>query len=686
MFKSNAILGATVFLSAFLLFSVEPLLAKRILPWFGGSAAVWSVCLVFFQAVLLLGYIYARFLASMPVRRQRLVHSAVLALSLAMLPLGPRANWQPGPLAHPTGPLLELLIATVGLPFFVLSATSPLLQSWSSRSGTKNPYRLFALSNLASLTALLSYPFLIEPLLNLKVQSISWSLGYCLFVVLCAVVAWRNREAQPKMDSVLVVRRVVSRQVLLWFLLAACGSMLLLSITNHISENVAAVPLLWTLPLATYLLTFILTFDSARLYNRSLFLRLLAMAVGVMGYALYDIRFVEILQVAIPIFLLGLFCCCMFCHGELHRLRPEQENLTSYYVAISAGGAAGAVFVGLIAPEIFAGIYELPVALILTAGLALGLTWKPSGSVEAGALWMQRLLWIAVTAAMIVVFQANVSQNSKDTLYMQRSFYGALRVVQSPHAGMGQTRTLFHGAITHGAQFVLPPMRFRPTTYYGPDSGVGIVLRECFPAPKRVGIVGLGAGTLAAYGQKGDTFRFYEINSQVVDAAESLFTYLRETPAKIEIAVGDARVELQQDHSPPFDVLVIDAFSGDAIPVHLLTIEAARLYQAHLKPGGAIAFHISNDYLDLAPVVRDLAQTLGYQAVVVHSHSDEDSMILPADWVLVTNNPTVLNNPAVQMRAERISPRPDLRLWTDNFNNLFEIMKHPTFLTQTSPR
>lgn len=679
MSNSKAIAGSTVFLSAFLLFSVEPLIAKKILPWFGGSAAVWSVCLVFFQAVLLLGYIYARFLAWMPPARQPLVHGAVLALSLSALPLGPRASWQAGALAHPTWSVLALLSASVGLPFFALSSTSPLLQSWSSRDGSKNPYRLFALSNLASLAALLTYPFLIEPSLNLNIQSVSWSCGYGLFILLCAAVAWRSRKDRDRREAIAVVSQQPAwSSILIWFALAACGSMLLLSITNHISENVAAVPLLWVLPLATYLLTFVLTFDSARLYNRPLFLRLLAMALGVMAYALYDIRFVEILQVALPVFLVGLFSCCMFCHGELHRLRPEREHLTSFYVAISAGGAAGAIFVGLIAPQIFTGIYELPVALILTAGLALALTWKPAAPIEAGALWMQRLLWMAVSAAMMVVFQANVSQYGKDTLFMQRSFYGALRVVQSPHAGLRQTRTLFHGAITHGAQFVLPPMRFRPTTYYGPDSGIGIVLRECFPAPKRVGIVGLGVGTLAAYGQPGDTFRFYEINPQVVDAAESLFTYLRETPAKVEIAVGDARVSLQQDKTPPFDVLAVDAFSGDAIPVHLLTIEAMRLYRAHLKPDGALAFHISNDYLDLAPVVRDLAQAVGYRAIVVHSHSDEDSMILPADWVLVTNNPEVLNNSAVQMRAERIVPRSGLRLWTDNFNNLFQVLKQPS--------
>lgn len=679
MSKSKAILGAAVFLSAFLLFSVEPLIAKKLLPWFGGSAAVWSVCLVFFQAVLLLGYIYARLLARMHPVHQARWHGVLLAISLISLPLGPRPSWQPGALAHPTWPLLWLLSATLGLPFLTLSATSPLLQSWASRDGSKNPYRLFALSNLASLAALLSYPLLIEPSLSLSAQSVCWSWGYGLFVLLCAALALRSRRWQAKALAPAPVFQPnpAWNSVLVWFALAACGSMLLLSITNHISENVAAVPLLWVLPLATYLLTFILTFDSSRFYNRSRFLRILAMALGVLAYAVYDIRSVEALQIALPVFLLALFACCMFCHGELHRLRPDQEHLTAFYVAISGGGAAGAIFVGLAAPRIFTGIYELPVALVFTSALALLLTWKPEEGAGIPSTWMLRLLWIGVTAAMIFVLQADIAQYGKGALYMQRSFYGALRVVQSPRAGPRQTRTLFHGTIEHGAQFVLPPMRFRPTTYYGPDSGIGILLRECFPSPKRVGIIGLGVGTIAAYGQPGDTFRFYEINPQVVDAARSLFTYLRETPAKVQVIVGDGRLSLQQDHSPPLDVLAIDAFSGDAIPVHLLTIEAARLYQKHLKPNGAMAFHVSNDYLDLAPVVRDLARALGYQAVVVHNHGDDDTLVLPADWVVVTNNPEILDNPAIQLRSEPIDSRPGLRLWTDNFNKLVDILKTP---------
>ena len=445
--------------------------------------------------------------------------------------------------------------------------------------------------------------------------------------------------------------------------------MLLLSVTNHIDANIAAVPLLWVLPLGVYLLTFILSFGAHSIYRRAVWLRVLAFALGVLAYAIFDINFVEAIQVSIPVFLAGLFACCMFCHGELNRLRPETSHLTSFYLTIAAGGAFGAIFVGLIAPHIFSGVYELPLTLCATAVLAAALTWP-------GGRWPVRALWIAVSVSMAIVFVKNVTAYRTSALSLRRSFYGSLRVVQS-HPGPLETRTLFHGVITHGEQYLLPPLRFRPTTYYGPDSGIGIVLRECFSAPKRVGIVGLGVGTIAAYGQPGDTFRFYEINPQVIDAAQSLFFYLRETHARVETVLGDARLSLELETALPFDVLALDAFSGDAIPVHLLTKEAVRLYLKHLKPNGVLAFHVSNDYLDLAPVVRKLADAIGYQAVLVRNHENDDELVLPADWVLVTNNPSVLDNPAVKLHSEAIAPSSGLRPWTDNYSSLLQILKAP---------
>jgi SAM-dependent methyltransferase len=279
---------------------------------------------------------------------------------------------------------------------------------------------------------------------------------------------------------------------------------------------------------------------------------------------------------------------------------------------------------------------------------------------------------------MVAVCVANVQAYRDNSLSLRRSFYGSLRVVQSPHAGPEQTRTLYHGTIEHGAQFLLPPRRYRPTTYYGPESGIGIVLRECFPSPKRVGVVGLGVGTIAAYGRTGDVLRFYEINRQVIDIAQSLFFYLRETPAAVQIAEGDARLSLERDTTAPFDVLALDAFSGDAIPVHLLTEEALALYRKHLKPAGVIAFHVSNNYLDLAPVVAQLAHLAGFQSVLVHSHENDDDLTLPADWVLVTNNLAVIGNAAVKVHSEPIPVRKGLRPWTDEYNNLLQILKTPS--------
>jgi SAM-dependent methyltransferase len=662
--------AVAISLSAFLLFVVEPLVAKRILPWFGGSAAVWSTCLVFYQTALLGGYLYARLLTRyLSPRAQAGLHIAVLVGSLALLPIGPSDYWKSVASNDPAWQILSMLTATIGLPFVALSATSPLLQGWLARRGDEAPYWLFAVSNFFSLVALLAYPLAVEPTLSLSKQSVYWSILFVLFAFICVAVSWRSGTVRvmpaAKPDHAAVL------SPLYWFLLAACGSMLLLSVTNHMTANVAAVPLLWVLPLAVYLLSFVLSFGLPGIYQRSLWLRLLAFALGVLGYSVYSIDTVEAIQVSVPIFLAGLFIGCVFCHAELRRLRPAASRLTGFYLMIAFGGAAGAVFVGLLAPRIFSGIYELPLTLCFTALLALLLIWP-------GGAWAIRLLWVGVAGCMAAVFVANVHAYRQNSLSLRRSFYGSLRVVQSPHAGPEQVRTLYHGTIQHGAEYLWPQRRMKPITYYGPDSGVAILLRECFPSPKRVGIIGLGTGTLAAFGQTGDTFRFYEINSQVIEIAQSLFFFTRETPAHVDIVEGDARLSLQRESIPPFDVLVLDAFSGDAIPAHLLTREAVALYLQRLKPNGVLAFHVSNNYLDLAPVVAQLAQEVDYRALEVKNHAVPEDLILPAEWVLVTRNPSVFENTAIRLHSLPIAPRPQLRPWTDDFNNLLEILKTPS--------
>ena len=663
--------GATIFLSAFLLFSLEPLVGKLILPWFGGSAAVWSTCLVFYQTALFAGYFYARLLSRIEkLSWQIAIHMAMLAASLCLLPVGPGGRWAPGVIEHPVGQILGMLAATIGLPFLGLSATSPLLQHWLASSRGEAPYRLFAVSNFASLAALLAYPTIIEPQLGRSLQRIWWSAAYAVFAVLCAVCGWVSRESRAAPEEAAVGVDPSTAQRLIWFALAACSSMLLLAITNHITENVAAVPLLWVLPLAIYLLTFVLAFGSTAIGGRTFWLRMLAVGLGAVGYGIYNINAIEALQVSLPIFLFGLFAGCMFCHAELNRRKPDARYLTDFYLMIAAGGACGAIFVGIVCPQVFSGIYELPLTLVAIAAAAAAVTWGSRN-------WVVRALWLGMTAAMAVVFAANVKAYRENTLTLRRSFYGSLRVVQSRRAGETQTRTLFHGTIEHGAQFVLLPMRLRPTTYYGPDSGIGIVLRECFSGPKRVGVVGLGVGTVAAYGRPGDTFRFYEINPQVEDIAGTLFTYLRESKARVEIVPGDARLSLDHETTPPLDVLALDAFSGDSIPVHLLTREAIAIYGRRLKPDGVLAFHVSNNFLDLASVVKRLADDAGYGARVVRAHEDDDELTLAAEWVIVTKNQAALGNSSLKTHTIQDGARGHTRIWTDDYNNLLEILKTP---------
>jgi hypothetical protein len=440
----------------------------------------------------------------------------------------------------------------------------------------------------------------------------------------------------------------------------------LVSTTNQLTQNVAAVPFLWILPLSVYLLSFIICFESPRWYQRGLFLRLLAVALSSLAYALYDIQVSEAIPVAIPLFTIGLFITCMFCHGELSRMKPGTSQLTSFYLMIALGGALGAIFTGLIAPHLFAGIYEFPLSLFFVAAIALWLNWQGG--------WAQRLLWAAVAAAMIVALVEEARGYHKDTLVMTRNFYGSLRVVESIRGG-GETRTLYHGIVQHGAQYLNPAKRMDPTTYYGPETGVGLVLRFCCEGPKRVAIIGLGAGTLAVYGRPGDAFRFYEINPQVIELAKSYFTFLSDSKAAVTIVLGDARLSLERETGPSYDVFIADAFSGDAIPVHLLTSEAFDLYLRHLKPSGILAVHISNQYLDLAPVVAQLASAHGMTARIVHVLRDDAHLYSQSDWIVMTRDPAFFSRPEIGSSAKKIEERPGLRLWTDDYNNLLEVFK-----------
>jgi hypothetical protein len=665
----------TIFTSAFLLFLVQPITAKQILPWFGGSAAVWTTCLVFFQVLLLVGYAYSDWTTrKLAPRTQIACHVVLLLASLASLPIIPDAAWKPHGEDDPTWRILGLLTATIGLPYFLLATTGPLVQAWFARgfpAGTV--YRLFALSNFASLLALVAYPFALEPWITNRQQSYGWSAGYLAFVLLCIGAAFNSLRGQAKTPGPAAEAAAnggpppTRRDYVLWLVLSAMGSFMLLGVTNHITHDVASVPFLWILPLTLYLVTFILCFEGRGWYQRHIFLGPLLVVVGAMAWALQSHGGLQDIKEAIPLFSAGLFVCCMFFHGELANLKPAPRYLTTFYLMVSLGGALGGVLIGFVAPKLFNTYYEFGIGLVVTLLLAAYLTLKVTPLVSIAAV-----LVAAVTGGFVSHYIYTLAQ---DTRVMTRNFYGTLRVKDVGDEGADdRVRRLMHGVIMHGEQYLAPARRAEPTTYYGPTSGVGHLIKAKADGPLRVGVVGLGAGTLATYGRKGDVYRFYEINPEVVDLARREFFFLSDSAARIETVLGDARLEMEREPAQQYDVLVIDAFSSDSIPVHLLTLEAMGVYLKHLKADGVIAFHVTNRFLRLAPVVKRIADELKLATALVVDDAEE-SDLARTDWVLVTRDPARLAPESIAKAASKIIEIDGLRVWTDDFNNLFQILK-----------
>jgi spermidine synthase len=665
--------AAVIALSSFLLFLVQPLIARLILPWFGGGAAVWTTCMLFFQSLLLAGYAYAHASnAKLTARRQAILHIALLAAAAASLPIAPSERWKPLGGEEPISTILLLLGAAVGLPYLLLSATSPLVQAWFARAHPgANPYRLFALSNVASLAALIGYPLAVEPFLSNGEQVMGWSWLFGLFALLCAALAWRSTAPAAASAAALPDAPPPKRsEVLHWLALSATGSVMLLAVTNHVTQNVAAIPLLWLAPLTLYLLTFILAFEGG-LYRSEVFWSFcLAWLMG-MAWLLVDTDYQFELPVQLGVYLSGLFVTCLFCHGELYRLRPPPRHLTAFYLTVSAGGALGGLLVAVVAPLVFEGYYELGLAMAAVAFLAA----LRCAALHQVARNMSLAVLMGVTGAAIY----DGLRFAQDVRLAARNFYGVLRVREYGTPGeANHLRRLMHGVIMHGEQYLHPADRGRATSYYQHSSGIGAALlgRREHPGPMRVGVIGLGAGTLAAYGRQGDSYRFYDINPRVIDVAGREFTYLADSAAKIELELGDARLSLE--HEPPqhFDVLAVDAFSSDAIPVHLITREALALYLRHMKADGIVAFHVSNRFLELVPVVARLARENGAHAVAVYEGSDEDESRTQSDWVLVSRDPQALKSrEIVAAGAEPAEDREELRTWTDDYSNLIQILK-----------
>jgi SAM-dependent methyltransferase len=664
--------AGTIFLSSFLLFLVQPLIARLILPWFGGSAAVWTTCMLFFQALLLAGYAYAHFLAKLSSKKaEALIHALLLAAAVATLPIAPGESWKPQGTDEPVTRILLLLGASVGLPYFLLASTGPLLQAWFARARPgENPYRLFAVSNLASLVALVGYPFVVEPFLGGSGQVAAWSWLFAGFAVLCAAVAWLTPRQAVEARAEEGPAPEKSSYVL-WLALSATGSVLLLAVTNHLTQNVAAVPLLWLAPLTLYLASFIITFEGKGWYRPEWLWALILASLVIMGWLVYDTDFQFDLAVQLGVFLPGLLIGCLFCHGELYRLRPAPRRLTAFYLAVAAGGAFGGLLVAVVAPLVFTGYYELGIALVLVATLAA----VRFAALTAVARWAS----LAVLLGVAGVAAYDGFRYQRDVLVAARSFYGVLRVKEYGVAGdESHLRRLVHGAIMHGEQYLHDKFRTMLTTYYHQDSGIGAAIRSLGERPARVGVIGLGTGTLAAYGRPGDTYRFYDIDARVIRVANSEFTYLGDSKAKIELVLGDARLSLEREAPQGFDVLAVDAFSSDAIPVHLITREALGTYLRHVKPDGIVAFHVSNRFLDLIPVVARLAREHGAHAALVTDDPDEeaDHRRSRSDWVLVSRDAAALKRSTIVERgAVEAEDKPEWRTWTDDYSNLIQILK-----------
>ncbi len=750
------VFAATVFLSAFLLFQSQLIIAKYLLPWFGGTPSVWTTCLFFFQTLLLTGYGYAHFaVRGFGPRMQTRTHAGLLALSLMVLlalarhwpaPILPGGWWKPVGSQTPVLDLLRLLAVSVGLPFFLLSATSPLLQTWYQRIGAgSSPYRLYALSNLGSLLGLATYPFLVEPAFALGTQARGWTWAYAAFVVgscACAMFAGKASPAEPLQrggddgDEV----RPGAGQYAYWIALAACASVLLLATTNRLCQDVAVIPFLWVLPLSLYLASLVICFDHERWYPSRFFQSALA-GVLPMACVLLLRGPVTGIVTQIVLYSVALFVCCMFCHGELARAKPAARHLTAFYLSVALGGALGGVFVALLAPLVFPAYWEYQAGLFGCLVLAGVVAVRDKASwYRSEKVWVPVLLFVAglvvpivagrtlrdarqagYAVGVVVVFLAIVLLGRTGSrggtrflrsalaggvsllvtllagtllvdLYsaqeVSRNFHGVLAVLEAEPANpKAHAFILKHGRVVHGVQYVEAAARREPSSYFVRDSGLGLALlhhprrsSESGEQALNIGVVGLGIGTIAAYGQPGDRFRFYENNPDVERLARDTryFHYLEDTPAQVEVVLGDGRLSLEEElrrgQVQEFDLLALDAFSSDAVPVHLLTREAFEIYLGHLAPDGILAVNISNRSLDLRPVILQLAEH--YRLAVAFVPKDNpEPYSLPSHWMLLTRRPEVLGAPAIQAAKWEVGKVPEVRLWTDDYTNLFQILK-----------
>ncbi len=675
--------AATTLLGAFLVFQVQPVISKCVLPWFGGTPAVWTTCMLFFQLLLFGGYAYAHLLRTFfQPRQQGLIHLTILCAAALMLPIEPSDAWKPTGSESPTLYLLWMLAAHVGLPYFVLSSTGPLVQAWLSyQDDSDRVYRLYALSNAGSLVALLSYPFLVEPFLSVSLQSVVWSLLFCGFVLVQGAVAISLFRVAPRPATVSdentnqtsTATGATWKLRAAWIGLPAVASTMLLVVTNHICQDVAVIPFLWVLPLSLYLVSFIVCFDSPQWYKP----RLIAVAtlIGVFGTQTKTFLPSSLHLVAdVASYMLTLLGVCLLAHGEVARIKPRAAYLTQYYMLLSAGGAIGGLIVAVVCPTLLNTHFELPVMMSLVTAFSFVMLFVCRGWSKTEYDWATAdRLKFAAGAMVILPLLAIILTPHEEVIASERNFFGVLKVERN-ELGI----RLVHGSTIHGMQ-LHGDRSAQPTTYYSQGSGVGrtIGALQETKANLHIGVVGLGCGVLATYGRDGDRFDMIEINPAVVEIAKQHFSFLSDCRAKIQHHLGDGRLVLERMTEAKFDLLVLDAFSSDAIPAHLLTRESMALYKSRIADDGLLAVHISNNHLDLAPLVHRLSADAGLESRVILSRSDNKIGVKDALWVIVAKaGHDLWNN---QRLTTAIGPTPeDLKngpLWTDQQHNLVSVLR-----------
>jgi hypothetical protein len=736
----------SMFVSATLLFLVEPMMAKMALPMLGGTPAVWNTCLVFFQATLLAGYLYAYAATKWLGRRTQItVHIGLALAFLAVLPLRIPAGWEPPTQSNPVLWILGMLSVAVGLPFFLLSSSTPMLQRWFSQTGHKqanDPYFLYAASNAGSMVGLLGYPLLLEPNLGLVAQSRLWSYGYLFFAALtavCGALVWR---AQPSMvatvpeDESPETAKVLWRSRLLWAALAFAPSSLMLGVTTQLTTDLPAIPLFWVVPLAVYLLSFVLVFASRPLIPRAWMVRRLPLLM-LFSLLAYISKVYLPLVILFPLYLLTLFAVAMVCHGELAHGRPKTSRLTEFYLWISLGGVLGGIFNSLIAPSIFSTVLEFPLILIFAAllrppidqksetpaknakakrndlllPLALGLC--SAGAIHALShagflpnkllyqltiivigiltLWClsfgKRPVRFAAGLTALLVAGSFYTGTYGRSLLQERNFFGALRVTDSPD---GRFRYLIHSGTLHGFQSLDSARTREPLSYYTRSGPAGNILRvlqaktlkESAGSPRkpRWAVVGLGAGAMACYLQPGESLTFYEIDPAIEQIAlnPKYYTYLSQCAPGVQIVLGDARLKLRDASDGSYDLILLDAFSGDTIPMHLMTRESLALYLRKLAPDGILAFHISNKYLMLAPTFSLLARDAGLVCLTEDdtnvTQAESDAGKSPSQWVVMARSRADLGAMAADPRWVNVAVTPGTHVWTDDYSDLLSVI------------